>query len=119
MSKRKILVLCSLFFVLCLVSACGAKKSVVVPAPAVKTGIPFLTVAEHNSSTDCWLVVNNNIYNITDHVAPNPDKEAAIAAYCGRDATAVFDADEKNSGQPNFDIDRQTLEQYYIGSLAR
>ncbi len=101
-------------------SACGAAKAPAKqPAVAAPTGLTMAVVAEHNSSTDCWLTVNNNIYNVTDHLAPNPSGEAAMAAYCGRDATTVFDADEKNSGQPIFDIDRQTLEQFYIGSLAR
>ncbi|KAF4680890.1 hypothetical protein FOZ62_027743 [Perkinsus olseni] len=44
-------------------------------------------VAKHNVKDDCWIVVNNMVYNVTEFLAVHPGGEAAIMAYAGRDAS--------------------------------
>jgi cytochrome b involved in lipid metabolism len=119
MNKGKIFTLCSLLFVLCLVSGCGVAKPAAKTATVAATGIAMAVVAEHNTSTDCWLVIDNNIYNVTDYIPNHPGGEKEIADYCGKDATAAFETKGGKSGQTHSDQARQILAQFYIGDLAR
>jgi len=52
-------------------------------------------VATHDEATDCWTIVDDIVYNITDYVAKHPGGEI-IATICGRDGTEDF----KNQGAP-------------------
>lgn len=50
-------------------------------------------VAQHNSSTDCWIVLNSTeVYNVTAFLSLHPAGPAPITPYCGKDATAAFNA---------------------------
>jgi cytochrome b involved in lipid metabolism len=114
---EKIFLLIVSFFLLLSLSACGAAKTAVTPPPA-KPGLTMAVVAEHNTPDDCWLVINNNIYNFTDYIANHPGGEKNITDYCGQDATAAFDT-KGGSGEAHSDKARQLLAQFYIGDLAR
>ena len=48
-------------------------------------------VAKHNSSTDCWIVLNSTeVYNVTSFLSVHPAGAAPITPYCGSDATTAF-----------------------------
>ena len=48
-------------------------------------------VAKHNSSTDCWIVLNSTeVYNVTSFLSVHPAGAAPITPYCGADATTAF-----------------------------
>jgi len=117
--SQRLITLRVTFFILplFLLSACGAAKT---PAPAIPAATPALTmavVAQHNTADNCWLVINNNIYNVTDYIPNYPGGGQAITALCGKDATVELVDAWKNS--PSGDSDRQVFEQYYIGDLVR
>jgi cytochrome b involved in lipid metabolism len=97
-------------------TGCGtaAPKSPVSPAAAqTKSGLTMAVVAQHNTASDCWLVINNNIFNVTSYIPIHPGGAKAITDYCGRDATAAFD------NRPHSDAAHEILQKYYIGDLAR
>jgi cytochrome b involved in lipid metabolism len=115
---KKIFYLFSLLAIISLLSACGTAKAP-VKAAAAPAGLTAAVAAQHNQADDCWLIVDNNIYNVTDYIAQGLSGGQAVVPYCGRDATTVFDSEGKNSSPADFTMDRQILEQYYIGSLSR
>jgi cytochrome b involved in lipid metabolism len=117
--KKAILSIIILFCAVIFLTGCGAAKAPVEQAPIVKKGIPRETVAEHNLPSDCWLIINNNIYNITDYVANHPGGEKNITDYCGQDATAAFDTKNEKPGETHSDAARALLQKFYIGDLAR
>jgi hypothetical protein len=47
-------------------------------------------VATHNTSADCWVVVNNNVYNLTSFISSHSGGTSAITAQCGKNGTASF-----------------------------
>ncbi len=48
-------------------------------------------VANHNSSTDCWIVLNSTeVYNVTSFLSVHPAGPSPITPYCGADATTAF-----------------------------
>jgi len=47
-------------------------------------------IAKHNITNDCWLIISNNVYNVTAYIGSHPGGTNAIAVYCGQDATIAF-----------------------------
>ncbi|HEY6371583.1 MAG TPA: cytochrome b5 domain-containing protein [Candidatus Sulfotelmatobacter sp.] len=48
-------------------------------------------VATHNSSTDCWIILNKTeVYNVTAFLSIHPAGPGPITPFCGGDATAAF-----------------------------
>ncbi len=70
-------------------------------------------VAAHTTSTDCWTIVNNKVYNITPYISSHPGGAAAIVSICGHDGTAAFSGQHSGSANAN-----SVLAGYYIGGLA-
>ncbi len=99
-----------------LLGGCGQK---IAPTPTVESsGIAMETVAEHSTAENCWMVINNNVYNLTSYVSSHPGGKA-IAEGCGKDATQLFETRPMGSGTPHSDRARTMLEKYYIGDLKR
>merc|ERR1719362_1119647 len=42
-------------------------------------------VAKHNTKTDCWVVVNGEVLDVTSFLADHPGGELAILTFAGRD----------------------------------
>ena len=50
-------------------------------------------VATHNTSTDCWIILNTTeVYNVTAFLSIHPAGPSPITPFCGKDATAAFNA---------------------------
>ncbi|KAL9115522.1 MAG: hypothetical protein Q9227_000843 [Pyrenula ochraceoflavens] len=47
-------------------------------------------VSSHQSSTDCWLVIGDEIWDLTDFAPLHPGGPGIITKYAGRDATQPF-----------------------------
>ena len=47
-------------------------------------------VAKHTKDTDCWVVVNGKVLNVTDFLSEHPGGKEAIMLYAGKDATEEF-----------------------------
>ncbi|KAI4523533.1 hypothetical protein K525DRAFT_254520 [Schizophyllum commune Loenen D] len=48
-------------------------------------------VAEHNSATSCWVIINNKVYDVTEFLQEHPGGPDIILKYAGRDATQVYE----------------------------
>ncbi|EIN13480.1 cytochrome b2 [Punctularia strigosozonata HHB-11173 SS5] len=48
-------------------------------------------VAEHNSRSSCWVVIKNEVYDVTEFLAEHPGGAAVILKYAGKDATAAYE----------------------------
>lgn len=73
-------------------------------------------VAAHNSAEDCWMIIHDNVYNVTDFIASHPGGSAILAG-CGINATNLFENRPSGSGTPHSSNAREILQQYYIGKL--
>ena len=47
-------------------------------------------VKKHNKETDAWIVIDDNVYNITDYIDKHPGGKESILKYAGKDATKAF-----------------------------
>jgi len=68
-------------------------------------------VAQHNRTEDCWLVVDDSVYDATNFLSSHPGGKV-LASYAGADATDVFGAFHPESAQ-------KFLKPLYIGELAK
>lgn len=62
----------------------------IMSAGTVQAGSLSLTpsdVATHNTRQDCWMVIENKVYDVTDYLLKHPAPQLPLADYCGKDAT--------------------------------
>ncbi len=55
-------------------------------------------VAKHASETDCWMVVDGKVYNVTSGIDTHPGGPQILQG-CGKDATEMYKAVEKHAGK--------------------
>ena len=60
------------------------------PAAGGGGGISMADVAKHNSKTDCWVVVDGQVLDVTSFLGEHPGGELAILTFAGKDATEEF-----------------------------
>merc|ERR1719440_2326219 len=71
----------------------GGGGAVAGGAPAaggVAGGIPMEEVAKHTSKSDCWVVVDGQVLDVTKFLGEHPGGELAILTFAGKDATEEF-----------------------------
>lgn len=73
--------------------------------------------AKHNSASDCWLIINNKVYDVSSYLSFHPGNPDTITPYCGKEATNAFDT--KNQGKPHSQQAGNLLTQYYLGDLGQ
>nr|ANQ46485.1 cytochrome b5 [Santalum album] len=68
-------------------------------------------VSEHNSSKDCWLIIEGKVYDVTKFLEDHPGGDAVLISATGKDATDDFE-DVGHSSTA-----RAMLEEWYIGDM--
>jgi len=48
-------------------------------------------VAKHNSEGDCWVIIDNEVFDVTKFLKDHPGGKKAILLFAGKDATEEFD----------------------------
>ncbi|WVQ83117.1 hypothetical protein IAT38_005255 [Cryptococcus sp. DSM 104549] len=52
--------------------------------------ISFEEVQKHNRADDCWVIINGNVYDVTEFLENHPGGPEIIIANAGKDATKIF-----------------------------
>ena len=65
----------------------------------------------HNNEIDCWIIINNKVYNITDYLDKHRGGKKILLYYAGKDATIEFDEIRHTNNA------KKILEKYYIGEI--
>mmetsp|Transcript_21059 Transcript_21059/g.53322 ORF Transcript_21059/g.53322 Transcript_21059/m.53322 type:complete len:126 (+) Transcript_21059:89-466(+) len=68
-------------------------------------------VAKHNSSSDCWFVIDGRVYDVTSFLEEHPGGDEVLLSVGGKDGTQDFD-DVGHSSDA-----RELLKKYYIGDF--
>ncbi|KAI1110866.1 hypothetical protein F5Y14DRAFT_337056 [Nemania sp. NC0429] len=60
---------------------------------AVKEDIEYTAkeVAAHNTSTDAWMIIHGQVYNVTDYIRDHPGGADLLIDVAGKDASEEFD----------------------------
>lgn len=90
-------------------------------SPPVNTGAEksytINEIANHSTPSDCWIVIEGKVYNVTDYIRMNPGG-AVIVKGCGKDATNLVN-NRPGGEEPRPQRARDLLPNFYIGELAK
>lgn len=74
-------------------------------------------VSVHASELDCWMVIDESVFDFTAYVAEHPADPAVFLPWCGKEATEAYKT--KTKGRPHSSRADQLLPRYRIGALTR
>jgi cytochrome b involved in lipid metabolism len=79
-------------------------------------------IGKHNKQTDCWMLIDGKVYNITSYFGSHPGGNPKMLATCGEDATAEYatknpSATSSSGGSSHSSSATGMLANYYIGDL--
>jgi cytochrome b involved in lipid metabolism len=72
-------------------------------------------VARHASSEDCWMVIDNRVYDLTAYLPEHPSKPSIILPWCGKEASEAYKT--KTKGRSHSSQADQDLANYAIGRV--
>ena len=58
----------------------------------MRSSIDMSEVAKHSTTTDCWLVINGRVYDVSRFINEHPGGVQLIADWAGKDGSAAFSA---------------------------
>ena len=88
-----------------------------LPSATADGGYSAADVARHATPSDCWIVVNGRVYDVTRYLAQHPGGAATITPWCGKESTVAYET-EDGVGTHSSRADR-LLESYVVGDLRR
>lgn len=72
-------------------------------------------IAKHDSKEDCWMAIDDSVYDVTDYIDSHPGGEEILDG-CGIDSTSIF-MRRPSDGRSHSITAQVTLERYLIGEL--
>ncbi len=118
---KKISVLIALIFTL-FTTACQ-QQQILKSEPPVQTNgkmVKYITEEEfaaRSTFEDCWMILDNKVYDVTEYIVTHPGEEAILEG-CGMDATTLYENRPMGTGTAHSEQARAALEQYYIGKVG-
>lgn len=73
-------------------------------------------IAKHNTAEDCWLLIDNKVYDVTSYVNSHPGGKTILEG-CGMDATILFNTKPMGSGTPHSESANTNLQNFLIGEI--
>ncbi|MCG5535387.1 cytochrome b5 domain-containing protein [Ectothiorhodospira mobilis] len=81
--------------------------------------IPLQEVARHDHRKDCWMVIDAQVYDITDYLPRHPGSMDPVLEWCGREATEAWDTKgDADSPRVHSRGAHYLLQRYHLGPLA-
>lgn len=77
---------------------------------STNTMLTMEEVSKHNSKSSCYLVIKNEVYDVTSYINRHPGGVRSITSYCGKEATGIFASIHSNFAW-------NLLKNYDIGTL--
>jgi hypothetical protein len=91
----------------------AAASSTPEPAPT-KVGYTMTQVRANNTAANCWAVIDDSVYDLTNWIKSHPGGSGAIVGLCGTDGSAAFSIKHGNQSRP-----AAQLNSYRLGPLAK
>lgn len=74
-----------------------------------------INVAKHVTQNDCWVIIDNNVYDITSYIPEHRKAQRDVIASCGTDATIAF-TDVNKHMRPDV---QAVLPSFLLGAVAK
>jgi hypothetical protein len=96
-------------------SAVASSTPTPAPVPtATKVGYTMAQVRANNTAANCWAVIDDSVYDLTNWIKSHPGGSGAILGLCGVDGSSSFNARHGGQSSP-----KSTLAGYLLGPLAK
>lgn len=93
-------------------------ESKLIPSSSAKVlSLTTSELSKHNTQNDCWIVIYNNVLNVTPYLNLHPGGVGAITPYCGKDASKAFDSIKNQSGHSSYAV--SLLQKFTIGLFGQ
>jgi cytochrome b involved in lipid metabolism len=73
-------------------------------------------IANHNTQSDCWMILYNKVYDFTSYVSTHPGGKRNINMDCGVDGTTDYET-MAGRGTDHSNYARSLFPNYYLGDL--
>ncbi len=98
-------------------SACGGSPAPstsvdATPTGSASVGYRMADVAQHNTQQDCWVAVDDSVYDVTSWISRHPGGPDKSLPLCGTNATSAFRGQHGDQEKPN-----TQLASFRIGAL--
>lgn len=104
-------------------SACTVSTPSPQPSPTASpisnTSTSAHTVSEiatHNTASNCWLIINNNVYDVSTYLVQHPGGISVVTPYCGKEATQAFNTQGGRGSHSN--TAKNLLTTFQVGTLS-
>ncbi|OGC45817.1 hypothetical protein A2V49_00200 [candidate division WWE3 bacterium RBG_19FT_COMBO_34_6] len=95
----------------------GTNKPIKVPettATDIEKQSMLDIIVSHNNESDCWVVINSKVYNITSLFGVHPGGNDPLKNSCGKDATELFTTRGKEPANPHPSTAKMKLEELLV-----
>lgn len=75
-------------------------------------------VAEHSQANDCWIVIEDKVYDVSNFLQAHPGGVERIIPHCGQDASTAF-ATQDGTGGTHSTMAHHQLASLQVGILAQ
>jgi len=75
-------------------------------------------ISKHSTKNDCWLIINNKVYDVTNDISTHPGGESTIVPNCGKEATSAFNT-KGGQENPHTSSANELLGKDYIGDVGQ
>lgn len=94
----------------------GSKNPSPTASPVAQKQITMNDVIQHADQNSCWVVIDNNVYDVTSYVSQHPGGDMILSG-CGKDATSMFN--NRPGGGSHSSRAKNTLTSLQIGVLTK
>ena len=74
-------------------------------------------IAKHATEDDCWMAIEQKVYDLTDYLPKHPAGPATMLPWCGSEATEGMRS--KGIGSDHSDFAWKQLDGYLVGTLKK
>ena len=74
------------------------------PSASPSAGITAAEVSKHNTASDCWSVIDGNVYDLTTYLPIHKGGSGVLTAICGKDGSAAFSGQHSGESKPQIDL---------------
>ncbi|MCF7836165.1 cytochrome b5 domain-containing protein [Candidatus Gracilibacteria bacterium] len=103
-----------------LLAACNQTEAEIeslTPGDLSAANFTMTEVAAHSVETDCWMVLQGKVYDITKHIPKHPGGKKIIES-CGKDVTEIFYPPADSGISRHMRVEDSLLAEYFIGNLT-
>jgi cytochrome b involved in lipid metabolism len=74
-------------------------------------------IAKHSTFSDCWMILNNKVYDLTSFLSAHPGGAGTMTPYCGKDGSQAYQTKDMSPARGHSQSAYNLLPSYYIGDL--